>query len=373
MYARRYLRLRNALAVALAAVLVLVAIACGQSTGIIPWLNYHPAPVKAPPAAPPCRVADLSVHFDFGVSATDPSAARNHRVPSLNMNGFFIIANEGRHACSLAGRPQLKLIDPEVRKPRLLEKYSVPARPAPGSVDSLAPLSLLRAVPPHQRAELGFNWKNWCGPGPAPRAIELRLPGGGSIVRHFLLPKSNLGLTAPRCEQRRRQTELDYGPFHPLWRPKSVLGAYGMKSVLPLRVSVITKGLPAVRQKAIADFSGPGTTYVRGYEYSFPKVKRGAVFHFRVALRNTGTTPFRFARCPLYLETLNRWFITGGHEETYVLNCHPVGAIAPGKLAYFAMELHVPKDQPLGQNYLGWLLEDANRGNLGVVAVLVVP
>lgn len=348
MYARRYLRLRNALAGALAAVLVLVAIACGQSSGVIPWLNHHPAPVKAPPAAPPCRVADLSVHLEY--------------------DSLFIITNEGRHACSLAGRPQLKLIDPQVRKPRLLEKYSVPAKPAPGSLESLAPLSLLRAVPPHQRAELEFNWKNWCGPGPAPRAIELRLPGGGSIVRHFLQ-------TAPPCEQRRRQTELDYGPFHPLWRPKSVLGAYRMKSVLPLRVSVITKGLPAVRQKAVADFSSPGTTYVRGYEYSFPKVKRGAVFHFRVALRNTGTRPFRFARCPLYLEILGAPLsgITPGHEETYILNCHPVGAIAPKKLAYFAMELHVPRDEPLGQNYLGWLLEDANRGNLGVVAVLVVP
>jgi len=357
MYARRYLRLRNALAVALAAVLVLAVAACGQSSAVIPWLNQHPAPVKTPPAAPPCRVADLSVHLEY--------------------DSLFIITNEGRHACSLAGRPQLKLIDPEVRKPRLLEKYSVPAKPAPGSLESLAPLSLLRAVPPHQRAELEFNWRNWCGPGLAPRAIELRLPGGGSIVRHFLLTKNNLGLTAPRCEQRRPQTELDYGPFHPLWKAKSVLGAYGVGSVLPLRVSVITKGLPAVRQKAVAGFSSPGTTYVRGYEYSFPKMKRGAVFHFRVALRNTNTRPFRFARCPLYLETLGAPIssIAPRHEETYVLNCHSVGAIAPGKLAYFAMELHVPKDEPLGQNYVGWWLVDANRGggNLGVVAVLVVP
>jgi hypothetical protein len=196
MYARRYLRLRNALAVALAAVLVLVAIACGQSSGVIPWLNHHPAPVKAPPAAPPCRVADLSVHFEFGVSATDPSAARNHRVPSLNMNGFFIIANEGRRACSLAGRPQLKLIDPQVRKPRLLEKYSVPAKPALGSLESLTPLSLLRAVPPHQRAALGFNWKNWCGPGPAPRAIELR----PSLEAEISAPRlrDEVGATASR-------------------------------------------------------------------------------------------------------------------------------------------------------------------------------
>jgi hypothetical protein len=348
----RHLSFRNALAVAVTAVLVLAVAACGQSSRVIPWLNQRPAPVKVPPAAPPCRIADLSVRLEY--------------------DSLFEVTNEGRRACSLAGRPQLKLIDPEVKKPRLLVRYSVPAKPSPGSLASrlrLPPLSMLQAVPPHQRAELGFNWNNWCGPGPAPRAIELQLPGGGSLVRHFRLQ------TAPGCDKRRPQTELDYGPFYPRWLPKSVLDAYGMNLVLPLRVSMITKGLPAVRQKAIGDFSvAPGTGYVRGYEYSFTKVKRGAVFHFRVALRNTGTRPFRFAHCPLYTETPVS-AIGPQYEETYVLNCHPVGAITPGKLAYFAMEMHVPKDEPLGQNYLGWQLIDANRGvgNLGVVAVLVVP
>jgi hypothetical protein len=354
---RRLHRTRNRMLV-LAGVLVVAVAACAQSTGIIPWFNHHPAPVKAPRSAPPCRVADLRVGFSYSVSLN-------------GINGNLWVVNEGGRACSLAGRPRLKLIDPQVKKPRLLERYSVP-KWAPGSFNP-TPLSLLRAVPPHELAYLGFNWKNWCGPGPAPRAFELRLPEGGSIVHSFAPRDSNswhvrshLSLTAPRCENKRRQTELDYEPFYPGWAPKSVLGAYGVKSVLPLRVSVITKGLPTVRRMAKGSFHSWGPwRYVKGREYSFAKVKRGDVLHFRVALRNTSRRPFRFARCPLYVETLISSGTTLGqeHQETYVLNCHPVGAIAPGKVAYFAMELRVPKDQPLGQSFLGWFLVDANRGN----------
>lgn len=355
--------------VLVAAVLVLGVAACAQSTGIIPWFNHHPAPVKAPRSAPPCRVTDLRVQF-------------SHNVSPNGINDNIRIVNEGRNACSLAGRPRLKLIDPQVSKPRLLEKYSVPPKPAPGSFDP-TPLSLLRAVPPHESAIFGFNWKNWCGPGPAPRAFELRLPGGGTIVHSFhsfsprdsnLWPvRSHLSLTAPRCEDKRRQTELDYGPFYPLWAPKSALRAYGVKSVLPLRVSVVTKGLPTVRRIA-KDFRWGPWKYVKGREYSFVTVKRGAVLHFRVALRNTSKRPFRFAHCPLYNELLANSTMSKREQGTYVLNCHPAGSIAPGKVAYFAMELHVAKDQPLGQTYLGWELVDGNRDHgPRPAAVWVVP
>jgi hypothetical protein len=76
-----------------------------------------------------------------------------------------------------------------------------------------------------------------------------------------------------------------------------------------------------------------------------------------------GRRPFRFTKCPLYSQSFGNLSKKHWHEETYVLNCASVSAIAPGELRYFAMELRVPDDAVPGENFLSWSLIGGNRGN----------
>jgi hypothetical protein len=344
-----------------AGVLVLAAGACAGSVDVIPWLNRHPAAVKAPPLAPPCRAKNLYARLDFGNSLT-------------GLSGSISLANTGRRACSLAGRPRLALIDPKVDKPRIVVEYTPPVAQPSGSIGSLRPLSLLRAVPPGRAVYIGFSWKNWCGPGPAPKALELRLPSGDRIVRRFSTAVSratlllrayrvahSIPLVAPLCYRSRWQTALQYGSFYPSWTPKSVISSYQLRSALPLRASVIRKGLPTIRKKwSGRNYGLNQLRYERGRYYTYLRVKRGAALHFRVALRNTSSRPFRFTKCPLYRETL--WDLhKSALGETFVLNCSPAGVIRPGRLAFFEMELPISEDTPLGESYLSWSLSDGNR------------
>jgi len=351
-----------------ATVLVLAAGACAGSVGVIPWLNRHPATVKAPPLAPPCRAKDLYVHMDYSTSLN-------------GLEGGVSLVNISRRACSLAGRPRLALVDPSVSEPRLLVEYTPPAPQSPGSISSLQPLSLLRAIPPHRGASIGFSWRNWCGPGPAPRALELRLPGGERVVLSFSAfrsPANGLpslyNAISPRCYRERWQTGLHFGSFYPDWTPNSVISSYQLRSVLPLRTSVITKGLPTIRKKWVGSIFSNQPGAIKGRAFNFVRVKRGTPFRYRVALRNTGRRPFRFVKCPLYDEVIGN---PDGRirEETFVLNCDSVGAIAPGKLAFFAMELNVPKDALLGKGFFAWTLMDGNRrrGMLQPIPIWIVP
>jgi hypothetical protein len=346
-----------------AGVLVLALGACAGSTHVIPWLNRHPAKVKAPPPAPPCRAKNLYVHLFYQTSLN-------------GLEGGVSVVNTGRRACSLAGRPKLALTDPVVKKPRLLEIYTPPEQPSPGSFASLIPRELVRALPPHHSAALHFSWRNWCGPGPAPKTLELRLPSGDRIDLSFASARpSDRGLaplysaTAPRCFRKRWQTGLRYGPFYPGWTPESVISSYQLETALPLRASIITKGLPTIRK------SRGGASYVinrqlfqSGRYADYVRVRRGTVFRFRVALRNTGKRSFRFEKCPLYVQS----FPFAGKDsimQTFVLNCRPVNVIAPGRAAYFAMELPVPADAKPGYTLLSWQL--MTRGTEGSTAKMI--
>ena len=93
--------------------LVLAAGACAGSTGVIPWLNRHPAAVKAPPLAPPCKAKDLYVRLTYSTSLN-------------GLHGGVSLVNISRHACSLAGHPKLALVDPRVSGHRLLVEYIPP-------------------------------------------------------------------------------------------------------------------------------------------------------------------------------------------------------------------------------------------------------
>jgi hypothetical protein len=311
-----------------AGALVLAVGAAGASTGLIPWLNRKPAEIQAPKLAPPCKAENLSAKLSYDLSNG------NHE-----LYGSFILVNTGSRACSLVGRARLALIDPRVSKPRLFLKYT-PPEPSPQGVIEMNPRSLLRAVPNNRGVAFSFSWKNWCGSGPSPKGLELRLANG----QRFVEPLS----AAPRCEKKRWQTALQYWSPQPDWIPESVTSSYWLKAHTPLHASIVTAGLPTIRRKSPNAPGRPPRTYLR--------VQRGMVFRYRVALRNTSEHPFRFKRCPLYMEFL----LSQSHTDAapraseFLLNCRPAGAIAPGKSAVFAMELYVPEDAPLGEYLLQW-------------------
>jgi hypothetical protein len=83
------------------------------------------------------------------------------------------------------------------------------------------------------------------------------------------------------------------------------------------------------------------------------RARRGRLLRYRVAVTNTSGTTFRLAgtSCPIYIEQL-----TGLPAQAYVLNCRPVGAIAPRGRVLFEMRLRVPAHAPLGARGLTWEL-----------------
>jgi hypothetical protein len=311
--------------VLVAGVLVLAVGAAGASIGIIPWLNRKPAAVPAPGLTPPCKAENLSAKLNYDLTNG------NHE-----LYGSFGLVNTGSRACSLLVRARLTLTNPSVGKPRLLLEYTPPKPPQQGVIE-MSPRSLLRAVPPNHGVSVAFSWKNWCGPGPSPRGLELRLDNGFRFVQP--LP------AAPRCEQERWQTALRYWSLQPDWIPETLTSLYWLKALTPLRATIVATGLPTVRRKRP---SAQGPRF-----YTYLQVQRGTVFRYRVSLKNTSKRPFGFNRCPLYTEFLSV-VATPPEANEFVLNCRPVGVIAPGKSAVFAMELYVPEDVPLGESVLQW-------------------
>jgi hypothetical protein len=73
-----------------------------------------------------------------------------------------------------------------------------------------------------------------------------------------------------------------------------------------------------------------------------------------VSLQNSGSQPVTFpADCPVYLEwgaDSTRAFA----KELHVLNCRPVGTIAPAQSVRFAMQIPVPSGTQPGQYDLRW-------------------
>jgi hypothetical protein len=262
----------------------------------VPWLDLRPARAPAnPPLARPCRPRDLHARL-FLQGETG------------SLVGGVSVVNASHRACALVGRPQIALRGAPAARLRIRPM----AWPAPRccSPDVLAdPPGSLRALQPGKQADAYVFWSNWCRPPPA--RLEVRLPTGGSID----LPLRR----APRCDQPRQPSLLRVSRFEPAVRqlPRS--------SRLPLRAVILRP----------------------------PQPRRGRVLRYRVALLNTGATPFRFAAtsCPVYIEQL-----ASSPPQAYVLNCRGVAAVPPHGRAVFAMELRVAQDARVGPSDLSWEL-----------------
>ena len=301
------------------AIAALLALACSSAAAaprpVVPWIDVHPVKASAhPPLAPPCRAGDLHAHL-FLQGATG------------SLVGGVDLLNAGARACSLLGWPTVSFTGPPTGARWTVKRLAAPLAPP----DELAdPPGSLRALQPGKSATVSLWWSNWCdatstpagGPGKFPQALELGLASGTAVV----VPVAG----APRCDAPQDPSLVSIGPFEPTERhlPAS--------SRLPLRAAILGERQVEVK---------PGLRAIA--------VTRGERFHYEVAVTNTGARPFRFAAtsCPEYEQQLE-----GGRPQVYVLNCRPVGTIAPHATVVFAMEISIPATARAGNNSLTWEL-----------------
>jgi hypothetical protein len=84
-------------------------------------------------------------------------------------------------------------------------------------------------------------------------------------------------------------------------------------------------------------------------------VRAGGLLRYVVMLTNPSSRPVRFRDCPGYTQGL--YTPTAQRRGSYRLNCIPVGSIAPGASAAFAIELRVPRRATIGSAKLSWNLD----------------
>ena len=296
------------------ALLLLAAAAAAAPARVVPWLDERPARASAHvPLAAPCKARDLRAHL-FLQGATG------------SLVGGVSLVNAGVQPCSLVGWPTVSFTGSAASRARWRVKR-LAASPSPPEAIADPPGSL-RALRPGKAAATAIFWSNWCGPGSTPTgspgspptAMDVGLPGGTTIA----IPLAH----APRCDQPSTLSTVSVGPFTPTPRYLPASSRLALKAVVVGRPTVSVK--PGLR--------------------AFP-ARRGGRFRYEVAVTNTGTRPFRFAStsCPTYIEQLE-----DAPAQAYVLNCRPVGAIAPHASVVFAMQIDVPAKTRAGNNSLTW-------------------
>jgi hypothetical protein len=298
------------------------------SPGRIPWLPTRPHVWSASvPLAPACTASQLRASL-FLQGATQSLA------------GPISLVNRSSRPCSLLGRPRLSFAN---ATSRWRETRLSPAVGAP--YDPLAPpRRSLRALAPGEHVSVMLWWSNWCGSGArpggrmsqSPSAIVLAAPGGGQV--RLSNAHTGHGLPAPVCNGGGGSlSTLGAGKFTP-FVPQG-----GPSSELPLRARIAAAGTP------------PSFT-----------ARLGSWFSYSVVLTNRSRHVFRFGRsCPTYTEGFAR-------PQAYVLNCRPVGSIAPRKSIRFAMRLRVPRHLDPSGPAFGWTLAPHSWNApqaLGVVTV----
>jgi hypothetical protein len=246
-----------------------------------------------------------------------------------NLVGTIELVNRGVLACSLAGRPRLRLIGAS-------DAAGMRAQPLHGlTPEPGIPYPSLRALQPGEKAGMLMSWGNWCGP--APRAVQLVLQRLVETVR--IQPAG----ARPRCDVPAKRAYLAAGPLQPL------ASTARTHILLPLAAEIVDHVTFGAK-------TAPGVV-----------ARPGAVATFLVALTNTSHRPFAFGHpCPLFLLGV------GGHTELYRLNCRLAGTIAPGERAVFEMKAAVPKTARPGRLSLTWSLAPLNTTSPFAGGVVVV-
>lgn len=322
---RRRLIAAVALVMTGAAVWGLLAAGGSGSPGEVPWLPTRPQlPAANPPLAPACTASQLRASL-FLQGAT------------MSLVGPISLVNRSSQPCSLLGRPRLSFAN---ATSKWQETRWRPSLGNPTPFDPLAPpRGSLRALAPGEHVSVMLWWSNWCGRGArpggsmsqSPAAIVLTPPGGGQVK--LTNAHTGHGLPAPVCNGGAGSlSTLQAGNFTP-FVPQG-----GPSSELPLRARIVSGPLFVIKGKRISE---PSLV-----------ARAGTWLSYTVELTNRSARPFHFGRtCPAYTEGIG-----ADQNQAYILNCHPVGAIAPGRSVRFAMRVHVPRHLEESYPSLGWTL-----------------
>ena len=288
------------------------------SSGEVPWLPTRPQLGPAnPPLSPACTASQLRANLSLQ-GATG------------NLAGGISIVNRSSRACSLVGRPRLSF-----GAWRVTPWHQAAANPR----DPLAPpMGSLRALAPGRHVSVSLWWQGICAGAShsdnAPRGVVLTAPGGGRIrLKGPGFPYCNV----PSASSVQATRYLPYVPQGP------------PSSALPLEARIVSGGPVSVKGKTLT-------------QPSFA-ARPGSWLSYTVVLTNRSRRPFRFGRtCPAYTEGFTRL-------QAYVLNCHPVGSIAPGRSVRFAMRIRVP-NLALSAPAFGWTLAPHSYNAPAALAVV---
>jgi len=328
--------MHNRLVLAVAVILCLTA--CGSvpaattaSAGVIPWIDALPArPTPSPSPVIPagtaaCSIGDLRVGYD---------GAGGLGGGQLSATVSFV--NVGGNPCVLQGFPGLALLD---ARGSLIE-----TTPSGYLITDRSDPVFLAARGQSRQAYVAFAWPAIdlaaggaeCPSAQAASAIRLTLPGGSAKI-------------IPAIQPADRPMSASISPCHGL-----------------IAVGAFEAVEPSVEPTP--------TPHPLSYKVARPaSLRAGDNLNYTVTLTNTTDAPVAFSDpCPNYHEDL--YFgqgVTGPPlgKHIYALNCHPVGAIAPGVSVTFAMVLDVPATAAVGDYTLLW----APEGGLDTQDIQRVP
>ena len=295
---------------------------------VVPWDGTVPTQLQPSTVAPAtaCRAGQLRVvgpGFAFAPTLAGGS-------------GTVTVRNAGPAACRLTGRPTVRLVGARPTPPQ--RDVALPAQ-QPEFPNLAAPDTTLLALPPGGMATLAVDWRNWCLPSDGgakpvpPRAVRISLPG----ARGELDAEYN---AVPQCDAPGRPSTLGVHPWQPA--PLPTTPPWSATAVLA----------------KIEPLDGPGPIVGR----------RGAVVRYAVRLRNPGTAPVTFERCPLVVEML----APSGSVEGHQLNCAAAGVLAAKGSVRFEMRIRVPVDAPIGPNGLFWELDPTGAQGPEAVGRVIV-
>ncbi len=293
----------------------------GNPSDPVPWISATPSSMLLPTPSPtvipagthPCQAADLRPVFG-GISA----------LTGGQLAASILFGNRSATACVLQGVPAVQLFDSGGHQIPLTTTASqgMPSDPVlvqPGTADVQA------HIPRAGIAYAEIDWQTHDGAGfpcaPIPQegtAVAMSLPGGGDSLRIAV--------------------------SDPMSRWSSIAPCYGRLAVSSFQ-----------RWPAPEPSPTPNPLESLAVVIDAPSsVSRGSVMHYTVTLRNTDTQPVVFpADCPVY----GQWAADSTQafaKDFYLLNCRPVGTIAPGQSVRFAMQMAVPSATGPGQYTLTW-------------------
>jgi hypothetical protein len=296
----------------------------------VPWISATPTTMLLPTPSPtvipvgtrPCQAADLQTVFG-GIGA----------LTGGQLAASILFGNRSASACVLQGVPAVQLFDSGGHQIPLTTRPAEGLSPAQAVLVQPGTADVQAHIPRAGIAYVGIEWQTHDGAGfacvPTPRdaaAVAVSFPGGGSSPRVAVSDAMSRWSSIAPCYGR-----VSVSPFQSWPAPEA--------SPTPNPLDALTMRIDA-----------PSS------------VTPGSVLRYTVTLQNTGSQPVVFpADCPVYLE----WATDSTRafaKELHILNCRPVGTIAPAQSVRFAMQIPVPAGTQPGPYDLRWMFV----GSLGL-------